>query len=63
VAGPSLAGAGREAGETCGREKGRVMCMIRSATHFTRATWTLPMSKDFVREKTDWWNLIEAGLV
>ena len=23
------------------------------ATHFTRATWILPMRKDFVREKTD----------
>jgi hypothetical protein len=32
----------------------RVTCMIRSATHFTRATWILPMSKEFVREKTDW---------
>ena len=33
---------------------GQVMSMIRSATHLTRATWILPMSKDFVREKTDW---------
>jgi len=51
VAGLSLAGAGagREAGKS-----GRVMSIIRSATHFTRATRILPMSKDFVREKTDW---------
>ena len=46
MAGLSLAGAGRKAGKT----SGRVTCMIRSATHFTRATWILPMSKDFARK-------------
>ena len=53
MAGLSRAGAGWIAGETCGRGNGRVTCMIRSATQFTRATWILPVSKDFVREKTD----------
>ncbi len=33
MAGLSRAGAGWIAGETCGRENGRVTCMIRSATH------------------------------
>ena len=54
VAGLGLTGAGAGVGREAEETIGQVMRIIRSATRFTRATWILPMSKDFVREKTDW---------